>query len=345
LKFKLNIEELIAITGGVPVGNTTLNITGINPINNANKGDLTFFRDQKYKNALESTNASAVLIYNNSGYSPKVDQVFIEVDDPYKSIVRFAYYLEKINMHKDYGIHESAVIHETAVLGNNVSIGPNCFIDENVHIADNITIRANTVISRDVRIDDNTYIYPNVSINSDTVIGKNCIVYSGAVIGSEGFGYVEDKSGSYTRIPQVGNVVIEDDVEIGANTTIDRAMLGSTYIRQGTKIDNLVHIAHNCDIGRHNGIAAQAGVSGSVKTGDRNRFAGQVGIAGHIEICDDVTIMAQSGISNNVKKPGIYFGSPAKPRLNAFKIEASIRNLPETVMTVNKIKKHLGLDK
>jgi UDP-3-O-[3-hydroxymyristoyl] glucosamine N-acyltransferase len=345
LKFSIKIDELVKITGGVPRGNTAVIISGINPIFKSKIGDLTFFRDAKYVDDLKSTKASAILIKKDSGYDPNPEQVFIEVDDPYKAIVNFAYYLENINMKKDYGIHETAVIHNTAKIGKNASIGPNCFIDEHVTIGNDVTIRANSVISRDVNIGNSTYIYPNVSINSDTNIGNNCIIYSGAVLGSEGFGYVEDENGKYTRIPQVGNVVIEDDVEIGANTTIDRAMIGSTTIKRGTKIDNLVHVAHNCEIGEDNGIAAQAGISGSVKTGNRNRLAGQVGIAGHISIPDDVTIMAQSGIPNNVTKPGVYFGSPAKPRLSAFKIEAALRNLPETVMTVNKIKKQLGLDK
>jgi UDP-3-O-[3-hydroxymyristoyl] glucosamine N-acyltransferase len=188
-------------------------------------------------------------------------------------------------------------------------------------------------------IGENTIINSNVTLYNSVHIGNNCIIHAGAVIGSDGFGYIEDKTdGSYDKVPQLGNVVIEDYVEIGANSTIDCALIGSTIIRRGTKIDNLVHIAHNCEIGENTGIAAQAGVSGSVTSGKRNRFGGQVGIAGHLEIPDDVTILAQSGVSKSIPKSGIYFGSPIKEHLKAFKIEAVLRKLPELASDVNKLR-------
>lgn len=340
MKLKLTIEEIIKIIGGTAMGNNADVIIGINSIENASRGEVTFFSDKKYENALLNSNASVVIVSKDIEYNPKENQVFILTEDPYKSVVQLAYYIESFNKSKPNGIHPTAIIEKSAIIAENVSIASHCYISEECNIGNNVTMRSNTVLGKNVSIGANTYIYPNVIICSDSVIGANCIIHPGAVIGSEGFGYLENsEDGSYTRIPQIGKVILENNVEIGANSTIDRAMLGITIIRQGTKIDNLVQIGHNCDIGEHNGIAAQAGISGSVKTGNRNRFAGQAGIAGHIEICDDVTIMAQSGVSNTIKNSGIYFGSPAKPRLTAFKIEAAIRNLPDIVKDINKLKK------
>lgn len=345
MKYNFKIEEIIKITGGIAIGNTAVVISSVNSIENAVEGEITFFRDKKYEEHFFNSKASAILVSKDCKHVPSLNQSFILVDNPYESIVKFAYFIESINKSKPHGVHPSAVIESEVIIGKNVSIGANCFIADNCVINDNVVIRSNTVLGKNVSVGDDTYIYPNVTICSDSVIGKNCIIHPGAVIGSEGFGYLEDKNdGSYTRIPQIGRVILEDYVELGANSTIDRAMLGVTIIRKGTKIDNLVHIAHNCDIGENNGIAAQTGISGSVKTGKRNRFAGQVGIAGHIEICDDVTIMAQSGVSNTMKESGIYFGSPAKPRLKAFKIEAALRNLPEIVASVSKLKKIIEKD-
>lgn len=346
MKINLTIENILNITGGVALGNTSFLIFGANSIENASHGEITFYRDKKYEKSLLESDATAIVIKNDTHHKPKGNQVFILVEDPYQSIVKLAYYIESLNKIKPVGIHPTSIIEASATIADNVAISSNCYIAEECVIGENVTIRSNTVLGKNVSIGANTYIYPNVTICSDSVIGANCIIHPGAVIGSEGFGYLENsEDGSYTRIPQIGRVILEDDVEIGANSTIDRAMLGVTIIRKGTKIDNLVQIGHNCDIGEHNGIAAQAGISGSVKTGNRNRFAGQAGVAGHIEICDDVTIMAQSGVSNTIKNKGIYFGSPAKPRLTAFKIEAAIRNLPEIVSDITKIKKNIQSNK
>lgn len=342
MKINFKIQEILAITGGTARGNTTSVISHINSIDNAGKGEITFFSDKKYLKYLMNSHASAVIVPIETNMEPKSEQVFIEVENPYISVVKFINYVAKMGSSPLEGVHSSAVISAQSNVDKTAYIGENCVVDQGTSIGKNAVIQSNTVIGKDVIIGENTYIHPNVTICDRTEIGTGCIIYPGAVIGSSGFGYLENKDdGSYTAIAQIGKVILEDNVEVGANSTIDRAMIGVTRVRKGTKIDNLVHIAHNCDIGEHNGIAAQAGISGSVKTGNRNRIAGQVGIAGHLSIPDDVIIMAQSGISNNIKSPGIYFGSPAKPRITAFKIEAVLRQLPEIANEVNKIQKKL----
>jgi UDP-3-O-[3-hydroxymyristoyl] glucosamine N-acyltransferase LpxD len=194
-------------------------------------------------------------------------------------------------------------------------------------------------IDDNVKIGNNCIIYSNGSIYKECKIGNNCIIHSGSVIGSDGFGFYENENKEFIKIPQLGNVILEDNVEVGANSTIDRALVGSTYIRTGTKIDNLVHIAHNCDIGSNTGIAAQTGISGSVKIGNYCRIGGQVGIAGHLEIADNVTLLAQSGVSKSILNSGIYFGSPVKDVKTAFKLEAIMRNLPEIYEIFKKLYK------
>ena len=230
------------------------------------------------------------------------------------------------------------VIDETAYIGANCVIGNNCKIGKNTVLHSNISIYDNS------KIGDNCTIHANVTIYEDTEIGNNCVIHSGVALGSDGFGFLENKDGSYTKIPQLGNVVLENDIEIGANTTIDRALVGSTIIRNGVKLDNQIQIAHNCEIGENSAMAAQVGVSGSVKVGKRNRFGGQSGISGHIEIADDVVLLAKSGVPKSIEKGGLYFGSPIREKMQAFRIEAVIHNLPDLAKDVKLIKKKLEIE-
>lgn len=197
------------------------------------------------------------------------------------------------------------------------------------------------VLGDNVRIGKNTTLNSNVSVYEDCQIGDNCIIHAGAVIGADGFGFQENEDGSYSKVPQLGNVLIMDDVEIGANSTIDRALLGSTIIGKGVKIDNLVQVAHNVFIDENTAIAAQVGISGSSKIGKRNKIAGQCGIAGHLNICDDVLLMAQSGVPNNITKSGAYFGTPIRERMKAFRIEAVVNNLPELKKELSQLTKRV----
>jgi UDP-3-O-[3-hydroxymyristoyl] glucosamine N-acyltransferase len=242
-----------------------------------------------------------------------------------------------------FEIHPSAVIEQGAFVSAKASIGANCYIGKNVSIDEGVIIKSNCSIQQNVKIGKNTLIHSNVVIYKDCEIGDNCIIHSGVVIGADGFGYIENSDGSYSKIPKIGNVVIGNNVEIGANTTIDRSLIGSTYISDGVKLDNLIQIGHNVEVGENSVMAAQVGVSGSAKIGKRNRFGGQVGIAGHLEIADDVIIMAQSGVAKSVTQKGMYFGSPIKDRITAFKIEAVIPQLPQIYKDINLIKKKLDI--
>lgn len=339
----LNYFEIASMLEGEIEGSFDGNINRLAPIENAASGDLTFFYDTKYQEFFENSNASCIIISNQLQKLPKPNQVYIKVDKPY---IRFVQLLKKLDSQQKVqksGIHKTAIIGDNCEIANSAFIGPRCIIGDNCKIAENAIINSASVIDDNSEIGENTILYPNVSIYKDVKIGNNCIIHSGAVIGSDGFGYVENTvDGSYDKIPQLGNVVIEDYVEIGANTTIDRALVGSTIIGKGTKIDNLVQIGHNCEIGENNGIASQVGISGSVTTGSRNRFGGQSGLAGHLTTTENVTILAQSGVSKSISSSGVYFGSPAKEHLNAFRIEAVIRKLPELSSNVDRIIKTLS---
>ena len=235
------------------------------------------------------------------------------------------------------GIDPSAYVHPDAQLGKNVALGKNVVISAGCKIGSNVKIFHNSVLLEEVEIGDGTLIFQNVSVREKCKIGGRVIIHPGTVIGSDGFGFNPDEKGVYHKIPQIGNVVIEDDVEIGSNVSIDRAAMGSTIIKQGVKIDNLVQIAHNVFIGENTVISSQSGISGSTKVGKNCILAGQVGLVGHIEIADNSILMAQSGISKSVKKPGKYFGSPAKELSTALRLEAHLRNLPDYVERIKEL--------
>lgn len=340
----MKVEDVIQIIDAELIGNTNQEIYSLNRIEYAEVGEITFYAKEKYLPFLQKSNATAILIPMDWEGSPKHNQVYIKVRDPYQSFLQLVLFIDKQRKRDLVGVHPTAVIEPTAKMHDNVFIGANCYIGQNVIIGENAKIYPNSVIEQNSIIGNNTIIYPNVSIYEDTLIGKQCIIHSGAVIGSDGFGFVENSDKSFSKIPQIGNVIIEDDVEIGANTTIDRAFVGSTIIRKGTKLDNLIQIAHNDDIGENTAMAAQVGVSGTVKIGNRVRLGGQAGIAGHLEIGDDVVILAQSGVPSSITKPGVYVGSPPRNKMHAFKIEAVINNLPEVYKDIKRIKDKLGID-
>ncbi len=340
----MKINEIIELTRAELIGNTTQDICSLNRIEYAGIGEITFYAKEKYLTYLQTSNATAILVPSDWKDSPKENQVFLKVPDPYGAFLQLVLFFDSRRKRDLQGIHSTAIIESSAQLSDNVFIGSNCYIGDNVIIGENTIIYSNSVIERNSFIGNNTIIYPNVSIYEDTKIGDRCIIHSGAVIGSDGFGFIENSDKSFTKIPQIGNVVIEDEVEIGANTTIDRAFVGSTIIRKGTKLDNLIQIAHNDDIGENTAMAAQVGVSGTVKIGNRVRLGGQAGIAGHLEIGDDVIILAQSGVPSSITQPGVYVGSPPRNKMHAFKIEAVINNLPEMYKDIKRIKNKLELD-
>lgn len=321
------MKDAASLIGGKIFGNENLFINNISKIEEAKKGDLTFLYLPAYEKYFPSTQASAIIV--KPGFNRSRDDItYIEVNSPNKAFFRLVDHFFKPAITLT-GIDSTAFVAEGAVIGENVSLGRNVVISRGCRIGNNTKIFHNTVLLDDVVIGENSLIYQNVSIREKCIIGSNVIIHSGTVIGSDGFGYSRNEDGSYMKIPQIGNVIIEDDVELGSNVSVDRASIGSTIVKKGAKIDNLVQIAHNVVIGENTAISAQTGISGSTKVGKNCIFAGQVGLVGHVEIADNVIIVAQSGVSKGISKPGTYFGSPAKEFKTALKLEALIRNLPE----------------
>jgi UDP-3-O-[3-hydroxymyristoyl] glucosamine N-acyltransferase len=332
----MKLEEIAKEYNCKLVGDGNVEIEGISEIHRAKEGDLTFLTNPKYKRFLKETKASAVLT-GSVIEGLKIPQVVCE--EPYVAFAKLLqrFYPERFPNPK---ISERATISQSVKVGKNCYIGEFSYIGEGTEIGNNVFVFPGTFIGRNCRIGDGTVIFPNVTIYDNTEIGKFVRVHSGTVIGSDGFGYAFSKrEGKIYKIPQVGRVVIEDFVEIGANTTIDRGTLGETVIGEGTKIDNLVQIGHNVKIGKYCFIVSQVGISGSTKIGDFVTLAGKVGVAGHIEIGNNITVAAKSGVTKSLKEPGVYAGFPAKPYREWRKLQALIDRLPEVY---EKIKKLLG---
>ncbi|MEN3038161.1 MAG: UDP-3-O-(3-hydroxymyristoyl)glucosamine N-acyltransferase [Candidatus Kryptonium sp.] len=334
----MKLSEIANILNCTILGDPDVEINKVSEIHSAKKGDITFIANPKYEKFFDTTNASAVIVGRN--FTKRRDDVaLLIVDDPYFAFVKV---LKILNPAVDLlppGIHPTAVVAESAILGENVRIGANAVIGERVKIGNNSVIMSCVVIGNDVEIGDDVLIYPNVTIYHKCKIGNRVIIHSGTVIGSDGFGFVPRPDGTYEKIPQIGIVVIEDDVEIGSNCSIDRATLGETVIKRGAKLDNLIQIAHNVVVGENTVIAAQTGIAGSTKIGKNCVLAGQVGIVGHIEIADRTTIAAQSGVSKSITEPGkVYFGYPAREHSLALRIEGAIRQLPELIKEFRELK-------
>jgi UDP-3-O-[3-hydroxymyristoyl] glucosamine N-acyltransferase len=322
----IHIKDIAALINGRIVGNENISINNIAKIEEAKENDLTFIYLPAYEKYFDTTKASVVLV-KPAFKKSRNDITLIEVEAPDKAFLKIIlkYFTPEFKLE---GIDKTAFVHPNASLGNNVALGKNVVVSEGCVIGDNTKIFHNTVLYDNVEIGSECLFFSNISIREDCKVGNHVILHSGAVIGSDGFGFNPDEKGVYQKVPQIGNVVLEDDVEIGSNVSIDRAALGSTIIKRGTKIDNLVQIAHNVVVGEDTVISSQTGISGSTKIGNNCILAGQVGIVGHIEIGDKVVLMAQSGISKSITKPGYYFGYPAKEIKQARILEAHIRNLP-----------------
>lgn len=325
----MKLAELAAFLGGTLEGDPNIEVSGIAKIEEAKADEITFISNPKYEKFLSSTKASSLICSAEINILEDGPKHRIRVPDPYNA---FLFTLERFNppiIWSDGGIHSTAQIDPSAQIGQNVTIGQNVVIYKNAKIGDNTVLHANCVIGPEAQIGNDCLFYPNVTVYHQVQIHNRVIVHSGAVIGSDGFGFVPMKDGSYRKIPQMGFVIIEEDVEIGANTTIDRATLGATVIKNGTKLDNLIQVAHNVNVGEHTVVAAQVGIAGSVKVGSHCQLGGQVGIAGHLEIANKVNIGAQSGVSKSLTLSGVtYFGTPAKPVKEAFRIEGALRQLP-----------------
>ncbi|MGC8594226.1 MAG: UDP-3-O-(3-hydroxymyristoyl)glucosamine N-acyltransferase [Candidatus Kryptoniota bacterium] len=337
----MKISNLARLTGAEVEGNGDLEIYGIAKIEEAKEGDVTFLANPKYEKFVQTTRASAIFVSENFK-SPRKDIVFLRTKDPYVAFVKALKVLIPQEELLPRGINSSAYISPKAILGRDVSIGAFVVISDGSKIGDRTVISHGAVIGRNVTVGDDSVIYPNVSIYNGCRVGNRVIIHSGTVIGSDGFGFAQKEDGTYEKIPQVGVVVIEDDVEIGSNCTIDRATMGETRIGRGVKIDNLVQVAHNVEIGEHTVVAAQTGISGSTRIGKYCVIAGQVGFVGHIEIADHTTVAAQSGISKSILEGGrTYFGYPAKEIHEARRIEGAIRMLPKLLEEFREMQKKL----
>ena len=320
---------------GTIVGDRDVDIFNISKIEEGTKGSLTFLANPKYTEFIYSTNASAAIVAEDFEPTEKINTTLIKVKDPYSS---FTTILELFNKEitSKKGISEFTVIDKNAIISDSSYIGSFTTIGKDSKISDNCIIENQVFIGNNVEIGEGTRIYPGVKILDDTKIGKNCIIHCSCSIGSDGFGFAPNDDGSYKKIPQTGNVIIGDNVEIGSNSTIDRATLGSTIIHKGVKLDNQIQIAHNVEIGENTAIAAQSGIAGSTKIGRNCMIGGQVGIIGHLKIGDNVKIQAQAGVTSDIKSDSRVTGTPAISHMNYNKSYIHFKNLPEIVKKIDK---------
>ena len=334
-------KELAEIVGGELIGRGDIQIASVGRIEHACSGEISFVVNERYAKFIPLTKASCILVPRDLPLEEHPDRAFIRVEDPYRAFNRMlTLFAPPTEYHPGFR-GATAFISPTARISDSAYIGEGACIGERCVIGDHAVIHANVTLYCDVKVGKNTVLHSGVVCYEGTVLGSDCIIHAGTVIGADGFGFLENKDGSFEKIPQLGNVVIHNEVEIGANCTIDRATLGSTVIGTGVKIDNLVHVAHNVSIGENTAIAAQTGISGSTRIGERNRFAGQVGIVGHISTANDVIVQAQSGISKTIKNKGQYFGSPAKEHAVTLKMEAALRQLPQLLQEFRELKQRV----
>ncbi len=329
---EFSIAQIAAMLGGEVKGDGTAKINMLAKIQDAKKGQIAFLSNPKYEQFIYTTQASAVIVKKDFQGKKNISSSLILVDDPYNSFTLLLEEYHKLISFQKSGIEEPCYLGEKSVIGQNIYRGAFSYIGSNVKIGDNVKIYPHVYIGDNSVIGNNTILYPNVKIYGDTRIGNNCVIHAGTVIGSDGFGFAPQEDKTYKTIPQLGNVLIEDDVTIGANTVIDCATLfgDSTIIRQGVKMDNLIQIAHNVEIGKNTVIAAQTGISGSTKIGENCVLAGQVGIAGHLVIANNTSIGAQAGISKSIKEEGErLIGYPAVDVKDYFKSYAVFKQLPD----------------
>ncbi|HTN45884.1 MAG TPA: UDP-3-O-(3-hydroxymyristoyl)glucosamine N-acyltransferase [Flavipsychrobacter sp.] len=331
--------QIATLVKGKIDGDPDAKVSKVSKIEEASDGSLSFVANPKYEEYLSSSNASVIIVNETLQLGAPVKATLIRVKDAYMA---FAFLLEKYNeivsKTGKNGIEQPSFVSKSASIGKDVYIAAFTYVGENVLIGDKVKIYPGCYIGDNVVINEDSILFPGVKIYNDCSIGSRVVIHSGCVIGGDGFGFAPLKDGSYKKVPQIGNVIIEDDVEIGANTTIDRATMGSTYIRKGVKLDNLIQIAHNVEIGENTVIAAQTGVSGSTKIGKNCIIGGQVGIVGHIHIADGTRINAQSGLSKSVTGTNAALnGSPAFDYKSSLKSQAIFRNLPELNQRVIKL--------
>lgn len=334
---KKTVKEIAQLIGAEVVGSGDVVITGVSGIREASSGDITFVANPKYIPLIERTSASAIITSRDIKSATKP---LLQTDNPSLAFIKVVSLISPSEVIHPKGIHPTAILGKNVSLGQGVSIGPYAVIADNVTLGDKTIVYNGCFVGHNTKIGSESLVYPNVSIRERTSIGSRVIIHSGTVIGSDGFGFITVDDLHY-KIPQTGIVEIGDDVEIGANVTIDRARFDKTVIGKGTKIDNLVHIAHNVIIGENSLIVAQVGISGSTIIGKNVTLAGQVGIVGHVEIGDNVIVMAQAGVSKSIPAGTAAWGYPAKPVEVAKRVNACVQNLPRLYNSVTEMKKRL----
>jgi UDP-3-O-[3-hydroxymyristoyl] glucosamine N-acyltransferase len=322
--------QVALLINGKVEGDEQASVSSFGKIEEAQPGQLAFLANPKYEEYLYTTGASVIIVNDAQELKQPVAAALIRVPDAYSAFATLLQKYQEIVAQQMTGIQQPSHISETAKLGDNVFVGAFAWLGDNVRVGSNVKLFPGVYLGNNVTVGDNTILHPGVKVYHDCTIGKNVVVHAGTVIGGDGFGFAPQADGSYKKIPQIGNVVVEDYVEIGSNATIDRATIGSTIIKKGAKLDNLIQIAHNVEVGSHTVIAAQAGVSGSTKVGSNVLIGGQAGIVGHIQIADGSKINAQSGVSKTIKAPNtVVTGSPAFDYTSALRSQALSRNLPE----------------
>ncbi|KAB1159352.1 UDP-3-O-(3-hydroxymyristoyl)glucosamine N-acyltransferase [Tenacibaculum aiptasiae] len=342
MKFKA--KQIADILEGEIVGDPNIEVDKLSKIEEGSEGSLTFLSNPKYNSYIYTTNASVAIVNKSFEPEKEIETTLIKVDDAYQSFSKLLEFYNEAKNNKQ-GRENPHFIADSAKIGENEYIGAYSYIGNNVVLGENVKIFPNSYIGDNSTIGDNTVIFAGVKIYSETQIGKNCKIHSGSVIGADGFGFAPDENGEYKAIPQIGNVIIEDNVDIGSNSTIDRATLGSTVIRKGVKLDNQIQVAHNVEIGKNTVIASQSGIAGSTKIGENCMIGGQVGIVGHISIGNNVKIQAQSGIGRNLKDGDVVQGTPAFGYSDYNKSYVYFKKLPKLASTIDKIEKEFNAQK
>ena len=340
---KFTAAQIAGILEGEVEGDPEVEVSKLSKIEEGIPESLSFLSNPRYTPYIYTTKASAVIVDKNFKAENKISATLIRVDDAYKSFSKLLEYYNQVKMNKT-GIEQPVFISESANYGKNIYIGAFAYIGDNVKIGDHVKIYPNVYIGDNVTIGNKVTLFSGAKIYSDTQIGNNCVIHSSAILGADGFGFAPNEKGEFIKVPQTGNVIIEDNVDIGAATSIDRATLGSTIIRKGVKLDNQIQIAHNVEIGKNTVIAAQTGIAGSTKIGENCMIGGQVGIAGHLSIGNNVRVQAQSGIGRNVKDNETLQGSPALTYNDYNKSYVHFKNLPKIINRLNTIEKNITND-
>jgi len=333
-------QQIALIVSGTIEGNPDITVSSFGKIEEATAGQLSFLANPKYNDYLYTTKASLIIVSESLQLQKNITATLIRVKDAYTAFATLLTTYQNLKAQQKKGIETPSHIASTATLGTDVYIGAFAYVGEKVTIGNNTKIFPGAYIAENVSIGNNTTIHAGVKIYEDCVIGNDVIIHAGTVVGSDGFGFAPQPDGSYQKVPQIGNVIIEDQVEIGANTTIDRATMGSTIIKKGVKLDNLIQLAHNVEIGSQTVIAAQTGISGSTKLGQKIMIGGQAGIAGHLTIADGVKIAGGAGVTKNLEGEGkSYAGFPAEDAKQSLKTQVYTRQLPELEKRVKELEK------